>query len=124
MLFYNTGLTDDDLIGYHCKKLKVHRLERHYSWTHGMEAAILKHGSKKKFQEVALKRCMRTQKHIHKNFHRAACAVRKRQFSKFQNENHSYRNMLIKCKGNQVEYLCYHEPQKIGQDFIDGKYSN
>ena len=121
-LWVLSGLTDEDLTAYQvkCNNVRAVKLERYYSWTDGFEAALSKHGSIQKFQEIALKRCIRSQKLIHKNFPKAASSRRKRVFNKFQNENHAMKNVLTRCKEGADPYLRYHEPQKIGQDFIEG----
>ena len=116
------GLTDEDLTNYQikCNKSRVVRLERYYTWTDGLEAALCKHSSKQRFHEVALKRCMRSKKQIQKNFNKAACSQRKRAFTKFQNENRSSKNILAKNKDGS-EYMSFQRPHKIGQDYIEGE---
>ena len=96
------------------------RLERYYNWTDGLEAALCKHKSRQRFHEVALKRCMRSQKQIHKAFPKASRNQRKRAFNKFQNEHRSLKNILSKQKEGVSEFLSYQCPHKIGQDYIEG----
>lgn len=98
------------------------RLERYYSWTDGLEAALWKHKSRQKFHEVALKRCVRSQKQIHKAFPKASKNQRKRAFNKFQNEHRKLKNILSKQKEGASEILINQCPQKIGEDYIDGMY--
>lgn len=117
------GLTEEDLTNYQIKCNKsgaAVRLERYYTWTDGLEAALCKHKSKQRFHEVALKRCMRSQKQIHKTFPKASRSQRKRAFNKFQNEHRSLRNILSKQKDGVSEFLSYQSPHKIGQDYIEG----
>ncbi|XP_058953288.1 uncharacterized protein [Pocillopora verrucosa] len=116
------GLTEEDLTNYQikCNKSCAVRIERYYTWTDGVEAALCKHKSKQRFHEVALKRCMRSQKQIHKTFPKASCSQRKRAFNKFQNEHRSQRNILSKQKEGASEYMSLQSPHKIGQDYIDG----
>lgn len=117
------GLTEEDLTNYQiqCNKSGVVvRLERYYSWTDGLEAALCKHKSRQKFHEVALKRCMRSQKQIHKSFPKASRNQRKRAFNKFQNEHRNLRHILSKEKEGVSEFLSYQCPHKIGQDYIEG----
>ena len=122
--FFTEGLTEEDLTNYQikCNKSRAAvRLERYYTWTDGLEAALCKHQSKRRFHEVALKRCMRSQKQIHKTFPKASRSQRKRAFNKFQNEHRSLRNILSKQKEGVSEFLSYQSPHKIGQDYIEGK---
>ena len=118
------GLTEEDLTNYQIQSNKsravVVRLERYYNWTDGLEAALCKHKSRQKFHEVALKRCMRSQKQIHKAFPKASRNQRKRAFNKFQNEHRGLRHILSKQKEGVSEFLSYQSPQKIGQDYIEG----
>lgn len=119
------GLTEEDLTNYQikCNKSCAVRIERYYTWTDGVEAALCKHKSKQRFHEVALKRCMRSQKQIHKTFPKASCSQRKRAFNKFQNEHRSQRNILSKQKEGASEYMSLQSPHKIGQDYIDGEFA-
>ncbi|KAM7434775.1 hypothetical protein ABFA07_015206 [Porites harrisoni] len=117
------GLTEEDLTNYQLQSSKsreIVRLERYYSWTDGLEAALCKHQSRQRFHEVALKRCMRSQKQIHKTFPKASRNQRKRAFNKFQNEHRSLKNILSKQKEGSGEFLSYQSPHKIGQDYIEG----
>lgn len=117
------GLTEEDLTNYQIQSNKSRvavRLERYYNWTDGLEAALCKHKSRQRFHEVALKRCMRSQKQIHKAFPKASRNQRKRAFNKFQNEHRSLKNILSKQKEGVSEFLSYQCPHKIGQDYIEG----
>ncbi|XP_068704104.1 uncharacterized protein [Montipora foliosa] len=117
------GLTEEDLTNYQmqCNKSREGvRLERYYSWSDGLEAALCKHKSRQRFHEVALKRCMRSQKQIHKAFPKASKNQRKRAFNKFQNEHRKLRNILSNQKEGASEFLNYQCPHKIGQDYIEG----
>ena len=121
--YLSQGLTEEDLTNYQLQSSKsreIVRLERYYSWTDGLEAALCKHQSRQKFHEVALKRCMRSQKQIHKTFPKASRNQRKRAFNKFQNEHRSLKNILSKQKEGSGEFLSYQSPHKIGQDYIEG----
>ncbi|XP_032239734.1 uncharacterized protein LOC116619255 [Nematostella vectensis] len=117
------GLTDEDLANWLSDKKNLKpdevRLERYYTWYDGMQASIYKHGSLKKFQEVALKRCIRSRKQILTNFPQSARSQRKRNFQRFQNEHNHLKEFLAKQKGN-AEHLCYSKPKKIGRDYIEG----
>ena len=122
--FLLKGLTEEDLTNYQmqCNKSREGvRLERYYSWSDGLEAALCKHKSRQRFHEVALKRCMRSQKQIHKAFPKASKNQRKRAFNKFQNEHRKLRNILSNQKEGASEFLNYQCPHKIGQDYIEGK---
>ncbi|KAK2551807.1 hypothetical protein P5673_027229 [Acropora cervicornis] len=117
------GLKEEDLTNYQMQGNNSRegvRLERYYSWTDGLEAALWKHKSRQKFHEVALKRCVRSQKQIHKAFPKASKNQRKRAFNKFQNEHRKLKNILSKQKEGASEILINQCPQKIGEDYIDG----
>ena len=74
------------------------------------------------FQEQALRRCVRSQRKIHSLFPKELMARRKRHYQKLRLEDHySVMSEVLAKNKEQHSYMCFFEPQMIGEDYINGK---